>query len=163
MENYMDRFSTPEEYIRTEILSNRGTQNIADKSELAHFIATDADEEKMLAKLSKDVLFDKLVELKGDEAYRMFPVGVSSYSFQLKFGITNADVKRMAQGGIIRATGKVRFRKFGKYLYADTCDPYAYFRLTAEEVHAWLKEHPTKSKEEKTHDTVIQDRDNPAV
>lgn len=146
MDNYMDKFQTPEEFIRNEVLANRGTQNIADKSELvwmleSHPKASDQD----YSKLTKAELFDQLVELEGEKAYTLFPAGVSSRCFQLKFGIEHKDVLKMAKAGFISVTGEYRFRKFGKYLYAKTYSPYDYFRLTAEEVHAWLRANTRKS------------------
>lgn len=43
---------------------------------------------------------------------------------------TNAKVK-----------GEREFRLYGRLCYAKTYNPYDYFRLTPEEVHAWLDSH----------------------
>ncbi len=148
MENYMDKFSTPEEFIRAEVLANRGTQNIISKDELCEMVtyhpnAPQQDYEKM----SKAELLDQLVKLDGAKAYEQFCCGVSSRCFQLKFGIDHKDVLKMAKAGFIAVTGEYRFRKYGKYLYAKTYSPYDYFRLTAEEVHNWLETHSRKREE----------------
>lgn len=146
-ENYMDQFSSPEEFIRAEVLANRGTQSIATKDDLILAI----EEAKYIpgkdySQLTKAQLFDSLVELVGDKAYTMFPVGVSSFSFQLKYGIEHKDVLKLAKGGVITVTGEKRFRKYGKYLYAKTYSPFDYFRLTPEYIHGWLAEHTRKRK-----------------
>ena len=145
MENYMDKFDTPEAFIRAEVLANRGTQNIVDKDELIWMVAhQDPNPDRNYAKMSKAELFDLLVELVGADAYTMFPVGVSSRCWQLKFGIEHKDVLKMAKKEFIATTGEVRFRLYGRYCYAKTYSPYDYFRLTAEEVHNWLNEHSRK-------------------
>ncbi len=147
-ENYMDCFSTPEEFIRAEVLANRGTQNIISKQELYEMVAFHprTPKESSFEKMSKEELLDKLVEWDGVKVYEQFECGVSSRSFQLKFGIEHKDVLKMAKAGFISVTGEYRFRKFGKYLYAKTYSPYDYFRLTPEEVHTWLLEHTQKRK-----------------
>ncbi len=96
--------------------------------------------------MTKEELLDKLVEWDGVKVYEQFECGVSSRSFQLKFGIEHKDVLKMAKAGFISVTGEYRFRKFGQYLYAKTYSPYDYFRLTPEEVHTWLHEHTQKHK-----------------
>ncbi len=152
MENFMDKYSTPEQFIRSEVLSNRGTQNIISKQDLFETVVNrpgmTPESYDLCAKMSKAELLDRLVELDGMEAYKQFSCGVSSYSFQLKFGIEHEDVLKMAKAGFIEATGEVRFRKYGKYLYAKTYSPYDYFRLTPEEVHEWLAAHSRKKKKE---------------
>lgn len=137
-ENYMDRFETPEEFIRAEILANRGRNNIVDKSVLLEAVGWKALEGEDLSKLSKAQLFDRLVELCGNTVYTMFPVGVTSYSFQLKFGITHKEVLKLAKAGVLTVTGERKFRKYGKYLYAKTYSAFDYFRLTPEEIHKTL-------------------------
>ena len=137
-ENYMDRFETPEQFIRAEILANRGSNNIVGKATLQEVVSWTADEGEDLRRLSKAALFDRIVAQYGDQAYTMFPVGVSSYSFQLKFGITHKDVLQLAKIGVLTATGKRQFRKYGKYLYAKVYSAFDYFRLTPEEVQKAL-------------------------
>lgn len=145
MENYLNKFNTPEEFIRAEVLANRGSQNIIDKSKLIDMVVdVDSDIDRNYKKMSKKELLDLLVELAGLEVYSKFPVGVNSMSFQLKFSITHQDVLKMAKKGFITPTGEVRFRKYGRYCHAKTYSPYDYFRLTAEEVHAWLESHTSK-------------------
>ena len=144
MENYMNNYDSPEAFIRAEVLSNRGTDSIVMKNDLLQMAQRVTDE--ALTKLSKAELFDLLVEKVGSEVYTMFPVGVSSFCFQLKFDIDHTAVKRLAKAGVIRATGRHRFRLYGKNRYADTYSPYDYFRLTPEEIHAWLEAHPNSKK-----------------
>lgn len=137
-ENYMDRFATPEEFIRSEILANRGSNNVIDKAELLAFVELKADDNERLDNLTKAQLFDRIVEQYGDKAYTMFPVGVSSICFQLKFGITNKEVLKLAKAGILTVTGERKFRKCGKYLYAKLYSPYDYFRLTTTDLEKAL-------------------------
>ena len=139
-ENYMDQFSTPEEFIRHEILANRGSDNIVDKAVLLEVLGWKASQEERLHRLSKAELFDRVIEQCGNAAYIMFPVGVSSLSFQLKFGISHKDVLRLAKAGVLTVTGERRFRKYGKNLYAKVFSAYDYFRLTPGDIHKHLEE-----------------------
>lgn len=145
IENYMDRFATPEQFIRAEVIANRGTQSIATKVGLLEEVILPPNEDA--AAKTKAEIFDLMVEQIGDRAYTLFPVGVSSLSYQLKFGITHKDVLKMAKHGFIAVTGEQRFRMYGKYCYAKTYSPYDYFRLTPEEVHAWLAAHSKRRKQ----------------
>lgn len=137
-ENYMDRFSTPEEFIRAEILANRGSNNIVDKSVLLEAVGWKALEGEDLSKLSKAQLFDRLVEQYGNAAYTMFPVGITSYCFQLKFGITHKNVLDLAKAGVITVTGERLFHKWGRYCVAKTYSAFDYFRLTQEDIRKAL-------------------------
>lgn len=145
-ENFMDKYSTPEEFIRAEVLANRGTKNIVDKDKLIWYLQDISDKDQNYRSLSKAELFDRLVELLGEKAYTLFPVGVSSYCFQLKFGVQHKDVLKMSKAGFITATGETEFRMYGKICHAKTYSPFEYFRLTPEEVHAWLDTHSRKRK-----------------
>lgn len=144
MENFMDQYSSPEEYIRDRVIANNGTDSIVIKDELIWQLQQVAGENQDYSKLTKAQLFDCLVEQLGEKAYTLFPVGVGSYSFQLKFGIEHKDVLKMAKAGFITATGEKRIRLYGKNRYAKTYNPFAYFRLTPEEVHRWLDDHKRK-------------------
>lgn len=146
VENYMDKFDSPEAFIRAEVIANRGTKNVIDKADLLTLLATTEGYSDDFEKKTKAEIFDKLVEVMGSSIYDYIPAGVSSWSFQLKFGITNYDVKKMAKHGFIRVTGQSEFRKYGTYCIADTYSPFDYFRLTYEEVHAWLGAHSRKKK-----------------
>ena len=137
IDNYMDQFSTPEEFIRAEILANRGSNNIVDKSKLLEIVSWKTEGET-LGTLSKAELFDRIVKQYGSDAYTMFPVGVSSNCFQKKFDISHKDVLKLAKAGILTVTGERKFRKYGKYLYAKTYSAFDYFRLTPEAVREYL-------------------------
>lgn len=115
MENYMDKYTSPEEFIRAEVVANRGTDSIVTKDLLIDKIRSTALEpDENLDKMTKVQLFDLLVELIGKKAYTVFPVGVTSIAYQLKFGIEHKDVKKMEKAGLITVTGHRRFRAFGK-------------------------------------------------
>ncbi len=136
----MDRFKTAEEYIRYEIISNKGTQNVIDKDKLIQLANSKGIEIK--TEMKKGDIYTLLrgkISLE-DIVARCEHLGVSSYSFQIKFEITHQEVKRMARLGIIQITGKERFRANGKYRYADLYSVFDYFRLIREDVHNWLAE-----------------------
>lgn len=137
-ENYMDRFATPEEFIRSEILANRGDNNVVNKAELLTVLGWKSDTDERLDRLTKAQLFDKVVDMYGAQAYSMFPVGVNSICFQIKFGINHKDVLKLAKSGILTVTGERKFRKYGKYLYAKVYSAFDYFRLTSETVQQHL-------------------------
>ena len=136
--NYMSQFSTPEEFIRAEVIANRGTKSIVTKADLIWDVIRYAPPVKPLDKLSKEQLFDLLVSALRDKAYHLYPVGVSSIYWQRKFDITHKDVLKMAKAGFISATGELEFRVYGRTCYAKTYSPWDFFRLTPETVHAWL-------------------------
>lgn len=136
----MDGFATPEAFIRSEILANRGTNSVVTKEHLAHVAGWKAEKGESLNRKSKAELLDLLIEQYGEKAYSMFPVGVPSICFQLKFGITHPQVLKLAKAGLITVTGERKFHKYGKYLYAKTYSPYDYFRLTFRDVHKMLED-----------------------
>ncbi len=144
---FMDQFHSPEEYIRHEICANRGTQNVIDKSDLASLVRSfgiEVNEKKM----SKEDIYLLLCEKLSVEeiAEHCLHLGVSSYSFQQKFGITNAEIKRMARCGFIKVTGSQRIRLYGKYRNADLYSIFDYFRLTKDGANAWLEAHPKRTR-----------------
>lgn len=150
-ENFMNQFHSPEEYIRHEICANRGTQNVIDKSDLASLVRSfgiEVNEKKM----SKEDLYLLLCEKISVEeiAEKCLHLGVNSYFFQQKFGITHNEVKRMARLGFLKVTGSKCFRMYGKYRHADVYSVFDYFWLTKDEVDVWLESHPkgTRMKKE---------------
>ena len=147
-ENYMDNFETPEEFIRHEILSNRGTQNVIDKAGL--ICLAQEKEIETDKRMTKEEILDLLVEkMPFEKIAEHCNLGVSSYSFQLKFGISHDEVKRMARLGYIKVTGNHKVWLFGKCRYADTYSVFDYYRLTKEEIHEWLKANPKGTRKAK--------------
>ena len=139
--NYMDKFDSAEAFIRSELLANRGTHNIVSRAELLDAVYYAAPGNDDLSNATKAELFDRLVELVGARAYTMYPVGVSSHCFQLKFGITHREVLKMAKASFLKSTGTSEFRMYGRACSTATYDPYQYYSLTTEEVHEWLDTH----------------------
>lgn len=84
--NFMDRYSSPNEYIRAEICANRGPQNVMQKDTLLYLL--EAAHMKADPKATKGELYDQLREKMTVEeiAARCEHLGVSSRSWQLKFG-----------------------------------------------------------------------------
>lgn len=149
-ENYMSNFKSPEEFIRHEICANRGTQNVIDKDELAALARSfgiEVDEKK----LTKDEIYlcmRKSVSVE-DIASHCQHLGVSSFNFRQKFGITHEEVKRMARFGFIKITGSQRIRLYGKYRNAALYSVFDYFRLSQEDVDEWLRMHPKGTRQSK--------------
>lgn len=154
-ENFMDKYSSPEEFIRAEVIANRGTKNVMDKEDLLNLLATTPDYSDDFEKKTKAEIYDKLLAVMGKELYGFIPAGVSSWAFQMKFGITNYDVRKMAKHGLIKVTGKSEFRQYGRYCIADTYSPFDYFRLTTEEVHTWLAAHSRKKKHTESEAALV--------
>lgn len=144
--NYMSQFSSPEEFIRAEVVANRGTKSIVTKADLIWDVIRYTPPIAPLDRLSKEQLFDLLVSGLGDKAYRLYPVGVSSIYWQRKFDITHKDILKMAKAGFISATGETEFRLYGRTCFAKTYSPWDYFRLTPEVVHAWLADHASRKR-----------------
>ncbi len=142
-ENYMSKFKSPEEFIRHEICANRGTENVIHKDALiavAHSLGVEVDAKKM----TKDEIYlqmRKSVTIE-DIAAHCQHLGVSSLSFQQKFGITHDEVKRMARFGFIKITGAKRVRLYGKYRNVDLYSVFDYFGLSQSDVDEWLLTHP---------------------
>lgn len=146
-QNYMDQFKSPKEFIQHEICSNRGSQNVIKKSDLTVLVRSfgiEVDERKM-TKADMYLLLKDAISIE-KIANHCLHLGVSSYSFQQKFDVTNAEVKRMARLGFIQVTGSKRIRMYGKYRNADLYSIFDYFRLTKNEVGAWLVSHPKGSR-----------------
>lgn len=149
-EKYMEQFNSPEEFIRHEICAHRGTENVIHKDALiavAHSLGVEVDSKKM----TKDEIYlqmRKSVSVE-DIATHCQHLGVSSLSFQQKFGITHEEVKRMARFGFIKITGSRRIRLYGKYRNADLYSVFDYFRLSQEDVDEWLRMHPKGARQNK--------------
>ena len=67
-------------------------------------------------------------------------MGVSSYSFQQKFGISGIDVKLLANRGMLKITGKERFSVHGEPHYAPLYSVMQIYLLTPETVQEWLED-----------------------
>lgn len=135
---------TPEEMIITLINQNRGSKNFIQKSELIEIAienGLDVNDKMDKRDIAKCVA-DKIGYL---ELAKVASVGVSSLELQKKFGITNAEVKKMAKSGFISVVGNESFRMYGKTCYADLYSPYDYYK-SEEEVISWLVEHSKKRK-----------------
>lgn len=148
MKNYMDKFESPEDFIRFQITANMGKNYVVDKIYLAELARSKGV--KVVSKMTKLDIYNALKEkISSEEIMLCCGIGVSSYSFQLKFDITNDEVKRMERLGYIQITGSERFRAYGKYRNADTYSVFDYFSLTKEEVHDWLIANPKGTRRNK--------------
>lgn len=134
---------TPEEMIITLIDQNRGTHNFIDKSRLIELALENGIEDVSDKMYKKDIAITLAEKIGYPELAKLASVGVSSYEMQKKFGITNAEVKKMAKGGFITVVGTESFRMYGKTCHADLYSPYDYFK-SEEDVINWLVEHPKK-------------------
>ena len=132
---------TPEEMIITLIDQNRGTHNFIDKSRLIELALENGIEDVSDKMYKKDIAIALAEKIGYPELAKLASVGVSSYEMQKKFGITNAEVKKMAKGGFITVVGTESFQMYGKTCHADLYSPYDYFK-SEEDVINWLVEHP---------------------
>ncbi len=136
-------YKTPEELIITLIDQNRGTHNFIDKSRLIELALENGIEDVSDKMYKKDIAVALAEKIGYPELAKLASVGVSSYEMQKKFGITNAEVKKMAKGGFITVVGTESFRMYGKTCHADLYSPYDYFK-SEEEVISWLVEQSKK-------------------
>ncbi len=140
MAHYMELFQSPEEYIIHRIGLNMGTHSCIAKTRLLQLarengIFIDPDTNKV--KIARIVMRKIGAEALAKECQSM---GVSSYNFQQKFGITNADVKLLAQTEFLKVTGTERYRTFNGYRYASLYSVFQYFQLTPADVQKQLKQ-----------------------
>ena len=140
-----EKFPTPYDYIKRQIVANKGTQNSIMKDKLIEL----AKKNGVLVEKSdtKEMIFVNLVEkMPLEDIVAECNIGIGSFAFQQKFGITGADVKKMAEKGFIKVTGKEYFRAYGQSLYANLYSVFDYYRLTSDEVHKWLQANTRKKK-----------------
>ena len=136
----------PNLIIKELICQNRGTQSFATKQDMI-----DAAKERGIIisnDMKKDQIYDILITVYTlNELEQMYRVGLTSYHIQQKFNISNYQVKKLANSGAIRITGKEEFRAYGAYHIAPLYSVFDYCRLSPEEVHEWLEVHKGKRKE----------------
>ncbi len=133
--------TTPEEMIITLIDQNRGTHNFIDKSRLIELALENGIEDVSDRMYKKDIAVALAEKIGYPELAKLASVGVSSLELQKKFGITNNEVKKMANAGFITVVGTESFRMYGKTRYANIYSPYDYFK-SEEDVINWLVDHP---------------------
>lgn len=141
-----DKEYSIEEYIKIEILSNRGTQCMAFSEDLRYLC--EKANIPVTGKETKEAMYDKLIsngytpKMLAEE----FGVGVSSQVYQQEFNITHKDVKRLEKSGKIRKVGEYRFRAYGKYLYAPLYDAYQFASMTENEMQDMLEKRTVRTK-----------------
>ncbi|MCM1230031.1 MAG: hypothetical protein NC489_07860 [Ruminococcus flavefaciens] len=143
--NYMDYFSSPEEFIRVHTTS-RSKYSVIDKDDLI-WIAEQSYGITADKKMTSSQILDMILEKTSLEEFsEHLDYGVRSNSFQQKFDISHDEVKRMARLGFIQVTGSMRVRLYGKWRNVNLYSVFDYFRLTKEAVHKWLEENPKGTK-----------------
>lgn len=141
-------YISPEDIVLKKICSNRGAHNFIMKGELLAIALKNGYTDATLA-LEKETLAEMVAEAIGyKKLAEIAHVGVTSYEMQVKFGITNSDLKRMAKAGFVSVTGSELFRLYGETREASLYDPWDYFK-SQEEIDRWLKEHPKRTKKKK--------------
>lgn len=134
---YMEQFPTAEAYVLHRITHGKG---VISKDRLVQL----AKEHHVPISnfWSKNEIAEFLMETIGVEslADACEQMGVSSYSFQQKFGISGIDVKLLANRGMLKITGKERFSVHGEPHYAPLYSVIQFYLLTPEMVHKSLKE-----------------------
>ena len=137
--------TTPEEMIIMLIGQNRGTKNFIDKSRLIELALENGIEDVSDKSYKKDIAIALAEKIGYAELAKLASVGVSSLELQKKFGVTNNEVKKMADGGFITVVGTESFRMYGKTCQANLYSSYDYFK-SEEEVINWLVEHSRRGK-----------------
>ncbi|GEM_PF-5355577 len=138
-ENYMDKFETPEEFIRHQILA-RGNFSTLQKKDLYQMIRKQnidfTPNKHGLAYTKKQDLLDAvLTKVSYRELSRY--VDVSRQSFCMKFNITVDEFKILVQKNLIHKTNEhmgIKFENGSYSKYSQWCgyDVYDYFNLTKE-------------------------------
>ncbi len=137
MMTYMEQFPTAEAYVLHRITHGKGVISKDGLVQLAkehHVPVSDL--------WSKNEIAAFLMETTGVEslADACEQMGVSSYSFQQKFGLSGIDVKLLASKGMLKITGKGRFSVHGEPHYAPLYSVMQYYTLTPEQVQEWKME-----------------------
>ena len=137
--NFWGENLSVDEYVKSEICKNAGTQSLAFKEQLVllcNSAGIECDEKK-----KKEEMFELLINngFEYKQLAEMFGVGVSSQVYQATFNITHKDVKRLQKKGILKKVGRYRFRAFGRYNYAPLYDVYQYAQMTDEDMSDMLK------------------------
>ena len=137
--NFFGENLSVDEYVKSEICKNAGTQSLAFKEQLVllcNSAGIECDEKK-----KKEEMFELLINngFEYRQLAEMFGVGVSSQVYQATFNITHKDVKRLQKKGILKKVGRYRFRAFGRYNYAPLYDVYQYAQMTDEDMSDMLK------------------------
>ncbi len=137
---YMEQFPTAEAYVLHQITRNRGSQNCISKAGLIRLAEENHVPVSNLWSKSEIAAF--LMDAIGVEklANACSHMGVSSYPFQQKFGITGNDVKQFAKRGLLKITGNERFLSHGEAHYASLYSVVQYYTLTLEQVQEWKME-----------------------
>ena len=131
---------TPFDCIKKLISQNKGTQNSIMKSDLLKL--AEANGISVKGSDTKAAIFTALAEKMPLEAIaEKCNIGVSSRNIQQKFGVKNAEVKRMANKGLIRITGKEKYCRFGTTFTANLYSIFDFYRLSCADVQAWLNQH----------------------
>lgn len=139
---------TPEEMIITLISQNRGTHNFINKDKLINLALENGVEDVSDKMDKKDIAVAFAKQIGYAELAKLAAVGVSSYEMQKKFGISNREVKKMADSGFFTIVGSESFRMYGKTRHANLYSPYDYFK-SEEEILDWLDEHKGVIKKER--------------
>ena len=141
-ENYMDKFNSPEEFIRQQILA-RGNFSKLDKKEIYrllrnHNIEFQINKNGLSYTKKQDMLDALLTKVTYRELAKY--VNVSRKSFCLKFGITIEEFKVLVEKGLINVTNKYIgvknwYTDNPKWSQWKGYDVYDYFELTNDKIH----------------------------
>lgn len=139
---YFEKEYSVHEFIKLNVIANRGTQNNIDKNEMLQYCEADGIE--ITGKESKEELFEIMCE-NGytDEKWEMIAgVGVSSLDIQKEFNISHQDVKRLEKFGVLKVVGSYRTRAYGKYIYPPLYSVIQFAETTQEQMNDWLRQYP---------------------
>ncbi|MBQ5561809.1 MAG: hypothetical protein IIT39_00260 [Clostridia bacterium] len=145
-ENYMDRFSNPEEFIRQQILA-KGNFSSLDKKEMYRLIRVYNIEFQIhtsgLAYTKKQDMLDALLKKISYRELARY-VNVSKQSFCMKFGITDDEFKILVEKGLIHPTNAYMSLKHcgtgdAKWSQWSGYNVYDYFNLSTDEIKSVLQ------------------------
>ena len=133
---------TLEEYIKSRIMVNLGSQSYATKAQLK--AACEEEGIQLTGKEGKEEYYDLLLECGWtmENFENVYGIGVSSQDYQKEFNISHADVKRLERMEVLKVVGKYRFRLYGEYHYAPLYSITQYVRMTTDEMKKLLIQYP---------------------
>lgn len=129
---------TPATILRALALQNRGADNFFRGPQLEGLLRDRGVEPPERARKSE--LYDLLAEhCSLEELERIGGMGLPSLDWQRRFGITGAQVRKLARRGVMRRTGMERVRRYGKCINCPLYSVIDFFRLADEEVRKALE------------------------
>lgn len=139
---YFGQEYTPHEYIKLNVVTNRGSHNNIDRAVMVEYCK--GDNIPITGKESKAELFDIMCE-NGytDERWEeIAKVGVISTDYQKEFGISHTDVKRLEKFQAIKTIAFISSRAYGKHMHTPLYSLSQFLSFNQNDIDALLLEYP---------------------